>query len=577
MPDPSPPLASSLYSDFSGDTVASRELFSLVLGGYGLFGIVTSARIKTSANQTLTSEYISTTIQDFPDVYAGILADPCIDIKLCRLDITSADSISIYTFRPASIHGISTVSSIGLMAREPSAAYRLIYKWAAPALKELRFAVEKGSGSASDWSESCDRNSLLFESARPLAELSSPLINVDDTFILQEFFVPSSKFRKWMEKTKDIFVSLNSCTAVCLLNCTIRFVQSDRDTILNYASAAEGSFAFVLYYRMPRTAESDALLATYHQRFVAQTLAVGGTFYLPYRHHYSDADLLKAYAHQRHVVTSVSLFTLCSQLPPRPRVLCQKRAIRPCCHVRQWVVQAILPSSLQSRLSEIVSVISFPVVLTADFTCALIFHRYPIAALSSAGQSVVPLSRILSEELVMRGSGKKHAVNAIKTVSDRRNNSYLQLLRSPRLRLQMQLFLSRVFNVTSASAMYSQILAAVYHKDNAQDDLAIYKHLMTHTTPEGPLAALTSQWKKVSQLREQKVEFRDEVARILGRLGVIGLVKDYVAVGDSGKMVLELNSSLGVNGTVWTVDPPAPTEVTIEAAVNRFELYLTFF
>jgi len=37
--------------------------------------------------------------------------------------------------------------------------------------------------------------------------------------------VPSPKFSKWMEKTKEIFVSLNACATVCLLNCTIRYVQ----------------------------------------------------------------------------------------------------------------------------------------------------------------------------------------------------------------------------------------------------------------------------------------------------------------------------------------------------------------
>jgi hypothetical protein len=157
----------------------------------------------------------------------------------------------------------------------------------------------------------------------------------------------------------------------------------------------------------------------------------------------------------------------------------------------------------------------------------------------------------------------------IKVVSDRRSNSFSQLLRRPRLRLQTQLFLSRVFNVTAASTMYSSILAAVYHKDNALDDMAIYRHLMAHPNHEGPVGAFTSGWKKLQQLRDQKVEFRDEVARILGRLGVIGLVKDYVAVGDNGRMVLELNSCCGVNGRVWTVDPPEPEDLTIEAAVNR--------
>ena len=55
-----------------------RVIFSLVGG----FGIITSARIRTSANQTLTSEHIDTTIEDFPDIYTGILADSCIDIEL---------------------------------------------------------------------------------------------------------------------------------------------------------------------------------------------------------------------------------------------------------------------------------------------------------------------------------------------------------------------------------------------------------------------------------------------------------------------------------------------------------------
>jgi hypothetical protein len=198
-----------------------------------------------------------------------------------------------------------------------------------------------------------------------------------------------------------------------------------------------------------------------------------------------------------------------------------------------------------------------------------LFCRFAGRFQTSAVQSIVPLSRIFQEKVDM-DMGSKSATRAVTTVSDRRSNSYSQLIRSARLRLQMQMFLSRVFNVTSASAMYSQILAAVYHRDNSLDDMAIYKHLMAHAKPEGPLGTITSQWKKIVQLREQKIEFRDEVARIMGRLGVIGLVKDYVAIGDNGRMVLELNSACHVDGSVWTADPPESPEVTIEAAVNRY-------
>ena len=75
----------------------------------------------------------------------------------------------------------------------------------------------------------------------------------------------------------------------------VRFVHEDPDTLLRYSSAEGGSFAFVLYYRLRRTEAGDAELKENHRRYAAVTLALGGTFYLPYRHHYTAADLRQAY------------------------------------------------------------------------------------------------------------------------------------------------------------------------------------------------------------------------------------------------------------------------------------------
>ncbi|CAM9399217.1 unnamed protein product, partial [Heterosigma akashiwo] len=70
-------------------------------------------------------------------------------------------------------------------------------KWVVPnnGFQRLRYAIEKAYNTALDWSEDeSDRNQLMFESAKPLAALYSPLIQVDDTFVLQEFFVPHAQF-----------------------------------------------------------------------------------------------------------------------------------------------------------------------------------------------------------------------------------------------------------------------------------------------------------------------------------------------------------------------------------------------
>ena len=55
------------------------------------------------------------------------------------------------------------------------------------------------------------------------------------------------------------------------------------DTFLPYAKDQEGMFAFVLYYRLPRTAAADAKMKEFHDWFVKETLALNGSFYLPYR------------------------------------------------------------------------------------------------------------------------------------------------------------------------------------------------------------------------------------------------------------------------------------------------------
>ena len=115
-----------------------------------------------------------------------------------------------------------------------SLASRLIYKWLAPTMQELRFTVERALGAAFDWSAPADRsslppslpdncfvfpflllnfdnyrNSMMYESAVPLAKLSSPLLNIDDTFILQEYFVPRKRFHRWIDLAKPIYIKLS--------------------------------------------------------------------------------------------------------------------------------------------------------------------------------------------------------------------------------------------------------------------------------------------------------------------------------------------------------------------------------
>ena len=69
----------------------------------------------------------------------------------------------------------------------------------------------------------------------------------------------------------------------------------------------------------------------------------------------------------------------------------------------------------------------------------------------------------------------------------------------------------------------------------------------------GALATARRLWKLVRQLRGQKVELLRETGSVLAQLGRIDPLVGYASIGDHGKMVLDYQRSLGVQGKVWVV------------------------
>lgn len=168
-------------------TVARRgeELLRLVLGGYGLFGVVYEVGMLTSPNIPLSLSMMPCSLQSFPALYKTCIADRAVDVKLARLDVVDPDKVTLFVYRRAAPEGVRTVSKLGPKPHEMSVSQRLMYKWLAPTMREARGLLEAATGAAADWSDALERNSLLFESAQPLAELWSPIADVDDTFVLQ--------------------------------------------------------------------------------------------------------------------------------------------------------------------------------------------------------------------------------------------------------------------------------------------------------------------------------------------------------------------------------------------------------
>lgn len=392
--------------------------------------------MKVNPNVHLELDLLQLTPKEFSRIYSGLLdADPDrggdVDIKLARLDITNLEHIELYVFRRTSTR--QTISSLSLKPREMSLASRLIYKWLGPTMQELRFTVERALGTAFDWSQTSERNALMYESAVPLARLYSPLLRIDDTFILQEYFVPPKSFLRWIEQAKPIYKRIADHPHVNLLNTTIRFVTHDMDTRLAYARHPEGVYAFVLYYRIQRTVEADEVLRRFHEELVEITLSVKGTFYLPYRHHYTCEELDQAYGHDN----LISFMESKENYDPKCRF-----------------------SSLWLR--------KYGSAYVSDSYRSLIFNE------------TVPLPQESpSRDNKLGVVGLPNPSYKVQEVSQRRTNSFHGLFRDPQMRRQfLEQFLVNVFNVEDSNTLFRLISKAIWDPDN-NDDLDVYCHLQT--------------------------------------------------------------------------------------------------
>lgn len=269
----------------------NKELFSLAIGGYGLFGVVFSVELETTENKKLDLEVIGLKREEFIEPYKRILQDPNVNIKIVRFNITDFDKSTAYIFREKSTN--SVISKLSYKPKQYSAFSKLFYKWVVPTsiFQNFRYKMESYFQKPLDFNKYEDRNQILYEDASQLSKLYNPFIKVNDTFILQEYFVPEENLVTWWKE----FENLNKLkdSKITLLNATLRYVYQDQDSFLKYSP--ENSFAIVLYFRISNTEEMDQKLGEFQKKMIQLTLDKNGTFYLPYRKYYTETELLSSY------------------------------------------------------------------------------------------------------------------------------------------------------------------------------------------------------------------------------------------------------------------------------------------
>lgn len=275
------------------------ELFNLVLGGYGLFGIVLDADLDITDNAVYATGRQIIDYQAFPNMFATQLAgDPKLGLFYGHLSTAPQSFLRemiLYTYTEADGAGtdippLAEVSSTKLrrfvinFSKRGALAMRM--KWFAEKYIEPRMeACLTTRNQAMKDGEAClvSRNEPMHDS---VAYLKNNLKN--DTDILQEYFIPRDQFVPFVDGLRRIL----SENQTKLLNASVRVVHRE-DNTLNYAPA--DMFSVVLYINQATTPEGNANMATTTGQIIDLATSVHGTFFLPYQLHYTSEQLHQAY------------------------------------------------------------------------------------------------------------------------------------------------------------------------------------------------------------------------------------------------------------------------------------------
>ncbi len=262
----------------------NRDLFNLTMGGYGLVGLITEIEVDMVQNQRLEPSFEKMPGEQLGTAFMQVLQDKTVTMAYGRLNVDRenfmADALMI-SYRPASDQAdLPAAAGSGFMSKAGAKIYRA--QLGNERMKRVRWWTE--TDLAPRLAGASTRNSLINE----------PVVTLDDgdpnrVDILHEYFVAPDRFPDFLQVCRDVIPA----SYQEFLNVTLRFINTDNESLLAYASVPR--IAAVMSFSQEMTARGEADMARMTHALIEGIIGIGGSYYLPYRPHASVDQLLRAY------------------------------------------------------------------------------------------------------------------------------------------------------------------------------------------------------------------------------------------------------------------------------------------
>lgn len=253
-----------------------EEHFKLVLGGYGLFGVIVEAEIALTDNLML-KEW-------------GERVAPKEYFNYFKEHILPVENILLHYYRlslkPGNLLDKGVAMSYSANQGEPSTISKLIDEPQSGTRTErvMLQAARRSSFIRSKWWE-LNEPKMLKESNITRNDLMRAHIqaafhnSAADTEWLQEYFVKGEDLDNFLVMLKELLIK----NKVSLFNASVRYVKQDSLAEMGYAKKGD-RFAVVLYFNQALLPEQIEKTKAWIRQVIDYLNEHDGSFYLPYMH-----------------------------------------------------------------------------------------------------------------------------------------------------------------------------------------------------------------------------------------------------------------------------------------------------
>jgi FAD/FMN-containing dehydrogenase len=260
----------------------NAELFYAAVGGYGAVGIVTEVELDLDTNFKIERSTARVPLMDYPEWFGSqIQANK--DVLLHNADLTppAFDAPFCVTWSKSD----KPVTTVQRLTPEGQAYKKeQLAIWAMTELpkgEKLRAAIQKTH----------QKNEVVWrnhEASLDVAELE-PASREVATYVLQEYFVPVSQFKAYVQDLTKLMRSMATQT----VNISIRHSKVDSQTLMSWAK--EDVFCFVVFYKQRMQVHTEVDVGRWTRAMIDLALKHKGRYYLPYQPHATQTQFEQAY------------------------------------------------------------------------------------------------------------------------------------------------------------------------------------------------------------------------------------------------------------------------------------------